>query len=157
MTNALLHPFAPVAKPESDFVNMVRGEGSIVWDDTGRDYVDGLASLWYCQVGYGQTRIIDAVTAQMRQMVAYNVFDPFTNGPASRVAEMIAERSPHPDGRVFLGCSGSEAVDTAPMVTDTRISACSSIVVFEPTVPRMKGTLIVAALPSRNRRFVSAM
>jgi adenosylmethionine-8-amino-7-oxononanoate aminotransferase len=26
---------------------------------------------------------------------------------------MIAERSPHPDGRVFLGCSGSEAVDTA--------------------------------------------
>jgi len=29
------------------------------------------------------------------------------------VAEMIVERSPHPDGRVFLGCSGSEAVDTA--------------------------------------------
>ena len=113
MTNALLHPFAPVAKPESDFVNMVRGEGSIVWDDTGRDYVDGLASLWYCQVGYGQTRIIDAVTAQMRQMVAYNVFDPFTNGPAAQVADMIAERSPHPDGRVFLSCSGSEAVDTA--------------------------------------------
>ena len=26
---------------------------------------------------------------------------------------MIAERSPHPDGRVFLSCSGSEAVDTA--------------------------------------------
>jgi adenosylmethionine-8-amino-7-oxononanoate aminotransferase len=26
---------------------------------------------------------------------------------------MVAERSPHPDGRVFLGCSGSEAVDTA--------------------------------------------
>jgi adenosylmethionine-8-amino-7-oxononanoate aminotransferase len=26
---------------------------------------------------------------------------------------MIVERSPHPDGRVFLGCSGSEAVDTA--------------------------------------------
>ena len=26
---------------------------------------------------------------------------------------MIVERSPHPDGRTFLGCSGSEAVDTA--------------------------------------------
>ena len=26
---------------------------------------------------------------------------------------MIVERSPHPDGRVFLGCSGSEAVDSA--------------------------------------------
>ena len=30
-----------------------------------------------------------------------------------RVAEQVVERSPHPDGRVFLGCSGSEAVDTA--------------------------------------------
>ena len=26
---------------------------------------------------------------------------------------MVVERSPHPDGRVFLCCSGSEAVDTA--------------------------------------------
>ena len=113
MTNALLHPFAPVAKPMSDYINIVRGSGSLVYDDTGKDYVDGLGSLWYCQVGHGRTEIIDAVTAQMHQMEAYNTFAPFTNGPAARVAEMIAERSPHPDGRVFLGCSGSEAVDTA--------------------------------------------
>ena len=72
-----------------------------------------MANLWLCQVGHGRTEIIDAVTAQMHQMEAYNTFAPFTNGPAARVAEMIAERSPHPDGRVFLGCSGSEAVDTA--------------------------------------------
>ena len=113
MTNALLHAFAPPAKPESDFVNIVRGEGSLVFDDTGKDYVDGLGSLWYCQVGHGRTEIIDAVTDQMRKIEAYNTFDPFTNEPAARVAEMIVERSPFADGRVFLGCSGSEAVDTA--------------------------------------------
>ena len=113
MTNALLHPFAPVAKPESDFVKIVRGVGSLVYDDTGKDYVDGLGSLWYCQVGHGRAEIIDAVADQMRRIEAYNIFDPFTNEPADRVAEMIVERSPFPDGRVFLGCSGSEAVDTA--------------------------------------------
>ncbi len=108
----LLHAFAPPAKAEADFVNIVRGEGSLLWDDAGNEYVDGLASLWYCQVGHGRAEIVDAVAEQMRRLEAYNIFDPFTNEPAARAAAMIVERSPHPDGRVFLGCSGSEAVDT---------------------------------------------
>ncbi len=113
MTNALLHPFSPPVMSEGDFINIVRGEGSIIYDAAGKDYVDGMANLWLCQVGHGRREIIDAVTAQMHQIEAYNTFAPFTNGPAARVAEMIVERSPHPDGRTFLGCSGSEAVDTA--------------------------------------------
>ncbi len=113
MTHALLHPFSPPAMAEADFVDIVRGDGSLVFDASGKDYVDGMANLWLCQVGHGRTEIVDAVTAQMHQIEAYNTFAPFTNGPAARVAEMIVERSPHPDGRTFLGCSGSEAVDTA--------------------------------------------
>ena len=113
MTNALLHPFSPPVKPEADYIEIVRGEGSLVFDSGGRSYVDGIANLWLCQVGHGRTEIIDAVTTQMHQIEAYNTFAPFTSGPAAQVAEMIVERSPHPDGRVFLGCSGSEAVDTA--------------------------------------------
>ena len=83
----------------------MRGEGSIVFDDSGKDYVDGLANLWLCQVGYGRTEIVGAVANQMSKIHAYNTFAPFTNDPAETVAEMIVERSPHPDGRVFLGCS----------------------------------------------------
>jgi len=111
--HALLHPFASPAKPEGDFIRIVRGEGSTLWDDQGRSYIDGLASLWYCQVGHGRPEIVDAVAAQMSVLEAYNIFDPFTNEPAQRAAEMIVGRSPMPDGRVFLACSGSEAVDTA--------------------------------------------
>ncbi len=111
--HALLHPFAPPAKPESDMINIVRGEGSTLYDDEGKSYIDGLASLWYCQIGHGRAEMADAVAAQMRDLACYNTFDPFTNPPAARAAEMIAERSPLSDGRVFLGCSGSEAVDTA--------------------------------------------
>ncbi|MDG2427532.1 MAG: aminotransferase class III-fold pyridoxal phosphate-dependent enzyme [Acidimicrobiales bacterium] len=113
MTNTLLHPFSPPSMPEDDYIDIVRGEGSLIFDATGKDYVDGMANLWLCQVGHGRTEIIDAVTTQMHQIEAYNTFAPFTNGPAAQVAEMIVERSPHPDGRVFLGSSGSEAVDTA--------------------------------------------
>ena len=45
----LLHPFArPAAE---SFVTIVRGEGAAVFDTAGTRYVDGLASLWYCNAG----------------------------------------------------------------------------------------------------------
>ncbi len=113
MTDALLHPFAPPAKAEADYVNIVRAEGSTLWDESGKTYIDGLASLWYCQVGHGRADMHAAIAEQMDKLAAYNTFDPFTNDAATRCAEMIRERSPLTDGRVFLGCSGSEAVDTA--------------------------------------------
>jgi len=111
--HALLHPFAPPAKPESEMINIVRAEGSTLYDDQGNSYIDGLASLWYCQIGHSRPEMADAVAAQMRELAAYNTFDPFTNPPAARAAEMVAERSPLTDGRVFFGCTGSDAVDTA--------------------------------------------
>ncbi len=108
-----LHGFAPAAKHESDMINIVRASGSTLYDDKGRSYIDGLASLWYCQIGHSRPEMAEAVVAQMREVAAYHTFDPFTNPPAARAAEMIVELSPLSDGRVFFGCSGSEAVDTA--------------------------------------------
>jgi len=114
MTNsAFLHSFSMPAKAESDFISIERGEGALLWDDTGKRYIDGLASLWYCQVGHGRPELLDAMRAQMEKLVSFHTFDPFTNGPAGEVSDLIAAKSPHPDGRVFLGCSGSEAVDSA--------------------------------------------
>ena len=108
---AFLHPFA---RPSADqFVNIVRGEGAVVWDDAGTRYVDAMASLWYCQVGHGRPEIADAVAAQMNALEAFHTFEMFTNDPAERLCAALAERSPMPDTRVFLADSGSEAVETA--------------------------------------------
>lgn len=107
----LLHPFArPVA---TDFVTIVRGEGAAVFDADGTRYIDGLASLWYCNVGHGRPEIVDAVSRQLATLENYNIFDIFTNEPAEAFAAEVAGLSPIPDPRVFLTCSGSESVDTA--------------------------------------------
>ena len=110
---AFLHPFARPAAAADDFITIVRGEGAAVWDDRGRRYVDGLASLWYCAVGHGRSELIEAAHHQMQAIAAYNTFDIFTNEPAERFSALVAERSPLPGARVFLTSSGSEAVDTA--------------------------------------------
>jgi adenosylmethionine-8-amino-7-oxononanoate aminotransferase len=108
-----IHPFAPPAKRESDFIEIVGGDGAVVRDSAGNEYIDGLGSLWYCQIGHGRPEMRDAIVAQMDAIESYSTFDPFTNSTAARLAEMIVEISPHPDGRVFFGTSGSEAIDTA--------------------------------------------
>ncbi|MEX1162066.1 MAG: aminotransferase class III-fold pyridoxal phosphate-dependent enzyme [Nitriliruptor sp.] len=108
---AFLHPFT---RPSADdFLTIVRGAGATVWDSEGRDYVDGMASLWYCNVGHGRDEIVDAVAGQMRQLAAYHTFERFTNEPTERLCERIAAIAPFEDARVFLTSSGSEAVETA--------------------------------------------
>lgn len=113
MTPALLHPFASPAKAAGDYISIVRGEGARVFDSNGKSYIDGLANLWLCQAGHGRREIIDAVVAQMSELECYNTFNPFTNPAADAAAESVRVRSPHPDGRVFFGLGGSDAVDTA--------------------------------------------
>jgi putrescine---pyruvate transaminase len=107
---AFLHPFT---RPAADaFVTIVRGEGAVVWDAEGRDYIDGMASLWYCNVGHGRVEVVDAVAAQMRRLAAYHTFERFTNEPTEQLCARLAATAP-PDTRVFLTSSGSEAVETA--------------------------------------------
>ena len=109
----VLHPFAAPTRAADDYLEIVRAEGCRLWDDQGRTYLDGTASLWYCAVGHGRQEIIDAVHAQMGELVAYHTFGRFTNPPAQRLADTLTELEPITDARVFFTNGGSEAVDTA--------------------------------------------
>ena len=111
MTGPLLHAFAKPSK--TDFISIVRGKGSLLWDANGRQYIDAIGSLWYCQVGHGRTEIAEAVAAQISTLETYSTFDPFTNQKADELAAKLQSISALPKSRVFLCGSGSEAVDTA--------------------------------------------
>ena len=97
MTGAFLHPFAKPAR--ESFIELVRGEGSVLWDRDGNEYIDAMASLWYCNVGYGRCEIADAVASQMRELETYSCFDPFTNSMAEAITERVADRSPNDHAR----------------------------------------------------------
>lgn len=111
MPGSFLHPFTPPRKEE--FISITGGRGAVVFDDQGNEYIDGMGSLWYANVGYGREEIAEAIAEQAKRLGAYHTFDPFTNPPTEELAAKIVELSPFEDARVFLGSSGSEAVDTA--------------------------------------------
>jgi putrescine aminotransferase len=109
--SAFLHPFTPPR--QVDFISIVAGKGALVWDDRGNEYVDGMASLWYANIGHGREEMAEAIAAQASTLAAFHTFGPYTNPWAEAAAAKIAGLSPFPGGRVFFGTSGSEAVDTA--------------------------------------------
>ena len=110
----LWNAFANMASLAGHAVTIVRGEGSTVYDDHGRAYLDALASLWYCNVGHGRAELADAAAAQMRQLAAYQTFEPFSNQPAEALARRVAGLAPMPGAKVFFTPGGgSDAVDTA--------------------------------------------
>ena len=113
MPTAFLHPFARPAANAEDFLSIVRGEGAVVWDDQGNSYIDAMASLWYCNVGYGRGEIADAVADQLRTLGAYHAFERFTPPAADALAERLSALAPEPGSRIFFTSSGSEAVDSA--------------------------------------------
>ncbi|MEX1043129.1 MAG: aminotransferase class III-fold pyridoxal phosphate-dependent enzyme, partial [Acidimicrobiia bacterium] len=97
----------------TEFVTIVGGEGAEIWDTDGNRYIDGMASLWYMNVGHGHPRMIEAITAQAKALSSYHTFAPFSNLPSEKLSDTILDLSPFERGRVFLTSSGSEAVDSA--------------------------------------------
>ena len=96
MTDALLHAFSVPSKSEGDFINLVSAHDSTLVDDQGKEYIDGLASLWLCQIGHGNEKVIGAITDQLHRLETYNIFDPFTH-PAA--ADRRSGTSPRPRPR----------------------------------------------------------
>jgi len=107
------HPFANMGEPPESRLSIVRGEGACVYDAEGREYVDAIASLWYCNVGHGRAELADAAREQMRTLAAYQTFELYTSPPVAELAERVAGLVPVAGARVFFTSGGSESVDTA--------------------------------------------
>ena len=111
---ALFHPYTNLVRhPETGPLVITRGQGVRVYDETGKDYIEGLAGLWCTALGWGEERLAEVAAAQMRELPFYHLFSSKAHAPGVRLAEALKALAPVPDAKVFLACSGSEANDTA--------------------------------------------
>jgi 4-aminobutyrate--pyruvate transaminase len=92
---------------------IMRGQGSRVFDDAGRDYIDAVAGLWCASLGFGSERLAAVAAEQMRTLGYYHLYRHRSHEPAVALAETLLKIAPVPMARVVFQCSGSEANDTA--------------------------------------------
>jgi len=90
-------------------VEFVRGEGALLWDAEGREYLDFLAGISVCSVGHCHPAVVDAVREQAGRLM--HVSNLFYTEPMVRLAERLSESSLA--GRVFFSNSGAEANECA--------------------------------------------
>ena len=87
-----LHPYTHLKKHESDGpLVLTEGKGVYVTDDTGKKYIEGLAGLWCVSLGYGEERLIEAATKQMRTMAYSHIFNHKSHNPSIDLAERLSE------------------------------------------------------------------
>jgi adenosylmethionine---8-amino-7-oxononanoate aminotransferase len=110
------HPFTSMGDwcaPEHEPIVLVGGEGALVRDSLGREYIDGNASIWTNVHGHNHPRINAAIRAQLER-VAHTSFLGTTNPPAIKLAREIVELFPHEKfGRVFYSDDGSTGIEAA--------------------------------------------
>jgi predicted acetylornithine/succinylornithine family transaminase len=90
-------------------VEFVRGEGALLFDDAGREYVDLLSGISVASLGHCAPAVTEAVTAQAGQLL--HVSNLFYTEPMVDLAELLSQRSI--GGPVFFCNSGTEANECA--------------------------------------------
>ena len=110
------HPFTQHrdwGAPEHEPLVLVEGEGALLRDSEGREYIDGNSSIWTNLHGHRHPRIDAAIRAQLDR-VAHTSFLGFTHPPAAQLArELVALWPADSLTRVFFSDDGSTAIEVA--------------------------------------------
>lgn len=89
----------------------VRGHGSWLIDEQGREWLDAYGGHAVAATGHSHPHVVRAIAEQAATLLFYSTVLPHSN--RERLAEMLAERVPAPLGRVFFCNSGAEANENA--------------------------------------------
>ena len=87
----------------------VRGEGSRLWDQEGRDYIDFAGGIAVSVLGHTHPQLVAALTEQAQKL--WHVSNVLVNEPALRLARRLCELTFAE--RVFFANSGAEANEAA--------------------------------------------
>ncbi|KIM12895.1 MAG: acetylornithine aminotransferase [Sulfurovum sp. FS08-3] len=100
----VLHTYA------RNYTNFVRGEGALLWDEEGKEYVDFASGIAVNSIGHAHPKLIEAITKQVQKIIHISNLQLIE--PQAKLAQKIVELSGY-DMRVFFANSGAEANEGA--------------------------------------------
>jgi adenosylmethionine-8-amino-7-oxononanoate aminotransferase len=107
------HPFTPM-QPYAEEKPLIieRARGCFLVDLDGREYLDGVSSLW-CNVHGHRVPELDQAIAEQLQRVAHSTLLGLANVPSILLARRLVELAPPGLTRVFFSDDGATAVEVA--------------------------------------------
>jgi len=86
-------------------------EGSYVFDDSGKRYLDFSCQLVNTNIGHQHPKVVAAIKAQADRLCTVSPLH--SNDMRNEAARLICELAPAGMNKVFFTCDGSEAVEHA--------------------------------------------
>lgn len=93
-------------------IPVVKGKGTLLFDDKGQTYIDAISSWWVSIHGHGHPYIAEKIYKQAGEL-EHVIFTGFTHEPAVELAERLLPILPGDFSRVFYSDNGSTAVEVA--------------------------------------------
>jgi adenosylmethionine---8-amino-7-oxononanoate aminotransferase len=107
------HPFTPMAEYAAEPPLIIaRARGCFLVDLDGREYLDGVSSLW-CNVHGHRVPQLDAAVHEQLDAVAHSTLLGVSNVPAIKLARRLVELAPPGLSHVFFSDDGATAVEVA--------------------------------------------
>src|SRR5829696_9068679 len=91
----------------------VSGDGAMLTDSTGREYIDGLSGLWNVNVGHGRKELGEAARAQMDTLAFTSAYAGGTNERAIELADKLSALVYPSINTFFFTSGGAEASETS--------------------------------------------
>ncbi len=103
----LWHPLTQ-HKIHPDALPIIKAKGALLYDESGKTYIDGIASWYTAMYGHCNDYILEKVQHQMQQLDQI-VFAGFTHEPAIKLSEELIKILPDNQEKVFFSDNGSTA------------------------------------------------
>ncbi|KPB49638.1 Aminotransferase, s III [Pseudomonas coronafaciens pv. oryzae] len=91
------------------------GQGATLFDEQGKNYIDGSSGAMVANLGHGNNTIAEAASDQIKK-IAYTYRTQFSNSPAEALANKLITLAKD-KSKVFFLSSGSEATEAAVRLT----------------------------------------
>lgn len=111
-------------------LEIVKAEGSILWDAEGKQLIDLIAGISVCNIGHRHTKVVEAIKHQTDQYLHLLVYGELVETPEVQYAHYLAQHLPASLNSVYFTNSGAEAVEGA-MKLAKRCTNRTQIIAFK--------------------------
>jgi LysW-gamma-L-lysine/LysW-L-ornithine aminotransferase len=92
-------------------INISKGKGSLVWDVSGKEYIDCMGGYGVALIGHCNDRVVNAIKNQSEKLITCHM--SIYNNTRLEFLEKISKISPKKLSKVFLSNSGAESTESA--------------------------------------------
>ena len=132
-------------------LNLVRGEGSTVWDEAGNSYLDATSGQGVALLGHCHPAVTSAIAEQAAQLITCP--EIFYNARRAGLYTLLASLTPGDLDRFFLCNSGAEANEGALKVATSLTGRTGVVAAKRAFHGRTMGALSLTWNPKYRKAF----